>query len=107
MAHFEALGRVGIKWQMKLHSGDAVRIMHELREAVGSFADQHVDEDYLRATAQQALRLDGPPALKDPKREQLIFVLGEVKRWLRRRPKELKPVATTDDVKAGKADAPF
>lgn len=81
MAHFEALAGVGIKWQMKLHSGDAVRLLHELREAVG---DYDIDEDYLRGVAQRMLKLEVLPALETLKREQLILILGEVKRYIRR-----------------------
>ena len=85
MAHFEELGRAGITWQMRLHTGDGRRLLHELREAVGEDAlDAHgVDEDYLRAVARRMLRVDFEPELGALSREQCILVLGEVKRWLR------------------------
>lgn len=118
MAELERIGRAGIKWQMKVHRGDAVRIMHELREAVGQYADEMVDEDYLRSVAQQALQLSYLPELKDLNREQLIFLLGEVKRWLRRKAKKERftappaqppsaRVGTKEEVAAGLVIAPF
>ena len=86
MAHFEALARAEIKWQMRVHSGDGKRLLHELRAVVGEddLEAHGVDEDYLRAVAQRELRLDYRPELSALSREQCIVVLGEVKRWLRR-----------------------
>jgi len=84
MAHFEALARAGIKWQMRVHNGDGRRLLHELRAAVGEdVLDAHgVDEAYLLRVAQH-----GWPhiaELAELSREQCITVLGEVKRSLRR-----------------------
>lgn len=89
MAHFEGLGRTGIKWQMKVHGGDFVRMQHELRKAVGAAADG-VTEEYLRAVVRRMrTRVGRPvpaelPALKDVSKPELIAAMGEIKRALRR-----------------------
>ena len=84
MAHFEVLGGRDIRWQMKLHGGDAVRILHELDRV---HPGHGLDETYLRGVAKRMLRLDFLPELSRLTREQTVIVLGEVKRWLRRQPK--------------------
>jgi hypothetical protein len=82
MAHFEALAMAGIKWQMKIHTGDANRILFQLQE----ITDEHgIDADYLRGVARQMLRREELPELHRLTRDQLILILGEVKRHVRRR----------------------
>ncbi len=97
MAELERIARAGIKWQMKVHRGDATRLLHQLREAVGEYADA-VDEDYLRAVAQNGLQLAEPPELRLLTREQLIIILGEVKRSLRRKKKNDEASGFVDGV---------
>ena len=82
MAHFEILAGAGIRWQMRLHTGDARRLLHELRAAVG---EHDIDEDYLRAIARQSLGLDYLPNLEDLPRERLILILAAVRRYIHRR----------------------
>lgn len=94
MAHFEGLAGVGIKWQMRVHSGDAKRLLHELRAEV----DAHdIDEDYLRGVARRRLRLDELPALETISRENLVLILGEVKRFCRRRLKHEKEASVVQE----------
>ncbi len=90
MAHFEVIAGNSIKWQMKAHSGDARRILHELRESVG---EHEIDEDYLRGVAKRMLRLTYLPQLETLSRQQLIIILGEVKRFIRRRLQHVAPTA--------------
>jgi len=82
MAHFEGLAGASIEWQMRVHSGDAKRLFHTLAEVT---REHDIDEDYLRAIARRMLRVDYLPALADLTRPQLILILGEVKRYVRRR----------------------
>lgn len=99
MARFEELAGTGIKWQMKVHHGDANRMLHDLGEEFGEEAlkRHRVNEDYLRATARQSLRLDYLPELSKLSRKQCVLVLGEVKRWLRRAIKrDAAPVETIE-----------
>lgn len=82
MAHFEALAGAGLKWNLRLYSGDARRMLHEL----GEVTEEHgIDEDYLRGVARRMLAVDDPPALHTLPREMLVRILGEVKRYVRRR----------------------
>lgn len=81
-AHFEALAGVSIRWQMKVHSGDATRIIWHLDEITRKHG---IDAPYLRGIARQALRCEELPELADLPREQLIQILGETKRFVRRR----------------------
>lgn len=94
MRELEIVAQAGIVWQMKCYEGDSTRLLHELRETFGQPAlDAHrVTGDYLLATARQAF---GPdlPGLWKLSREQCVMVLGEVKRWLRRRLKQEAPDA--------------
>jgi hypothetical protein len=88
MAHFEGVAGTGIKWQMKVHTGDAKRLLYELQKAVG---EHDIDEDYLRGIARRMLRLERLPALETLTRDELIRILGEVKRYIRRRLKRGAP----------------
>lgn len=89
MAHFEAVARAGIKWQMKLHGSDFVRMQHELREAVGAAAEA-ITEDYFRTVVRRMMTPHGHPlpealpVLTKVPREVLIAAMGEIKRNLRR-----------------------
>jgi len=90
MAHFEILAGAGIKWQLKVHSGDLTRMLHELRADLGEPAlrEHRVDEAYLLTTMQNGYGTREPWKLD---REALIIVLGEVKRHVRRLLKRQKP----------------
>lgn len=81
MAHFEGVAGTGIRWQMKIHTGDSKRLLYELQKAVG---EHEIDEDYLRAVARRMLKLDRMPELSKLTRDQLVMILGEVKRYIRR-----------------------
>lgn len=70
------------KWQLRACKGDAVRIIFELRKAV---ADHQIEEHYLRAVAKNMLLIDELPELETMEPEQLIIILGEVKRFIQRR----------------------
>jgi hypothetical protein len=82
MAHFEGLAGAGIAWQMRVHSGDAKRLLHELSEVTHA---HDIDEDYLRSVARRMLRTEHLPELAHLSRPQLILILGEMKRYVRRR----------------------
>jgi hypothetical protein len=98
MAHFEELSGTGITWQMKIHNGDAHRLLHELRKEV----DAHdIDEDYLAGVARRMCGGRDVP-LAQLSREKLIAILGEVKRYCRRRLKA-DPAAEP----AAEIDIPF
>lgn len=84
MAHFETIVGESIYWNMRLYGDDARRIAFNLREVVQA---NEVDEVYMRAMARRMLRLhdDDPlPELSDMEPEQLIIIMGELKRFLRR-----------------------
>lgn len=84
MAHFEALIGESIYWQLKLHGDDARRIAWNIRELCRA---NEVEEDYMRGMARQMLRLgdDCPlPALEAMEYRDLIIIMGELKRFLRR-----------------------
>lgn len=84
MAHFETLGCAGIRWQMRVHDGDARRILFNLREAQ---ADHALTEEYLQGVARRMLKRQDLPELEHLTAEHLIIILGEVKRHLRRKAK--------------------
>lgn len=83
MAHFEVLAGAGIKWQMNIYQGDVKRMLFSLRSELGErkLQQARVDEAYLL----QAIR-NGYAGKKpwEIEREQLIVILGEVKRHVRR-----------------------
>lgn len=84
MAHFEAVAGNGIYWNMRVHGSDARRIAHNIRELCQA---NEVDEDYMRGMARRSLRLsefDPLPDLASLEYEQLIVLMGELKRFLRR-----------------------
>lgn len=97
MAHFEACAGAGLKWNLRLYGGDAKRMLHEIHEV----AEAHgIDEDYLRGCARRALGLGGEaelPELHTLPRELLIQIVGEVKRFVRRRMKREQAAHTKDD----------
>lgn len=103
MAHFEEIAGTGIKWQMRIHTGDAVRLLHELRQEVEA---HDIDEDYLRGVARRMLRRDDLPELERLSREQLILILGEVKRFCRRRLKHATPEPVSEPA-AREMENPF
>jgi hypothetical protein len=84
MAHFETIVEESIYWQTRLYGDDARRIAWNIRDIV---AANEVDEDYMRAMARRMLRLgdDCPlPPLDQMEDEQLVIIMGELKRFLRR-----------------------
>lgn len=84
MAHFESILGESIFWQTRLYGDDARRIAWNIRDIV---AANEVDEDYMRGMARRMLRLgdDCPlPPLDQMEDEQLIIIMGELKRFLRR-----------------------
>lgn len=84
MAHFEAIVGESIFWQTRLYGDDARRIAWNIREIVRA---NEVDEDYMRGMARRMLRLgdDCPlPQLEAMEYEDLIIIMGELKRFLRR-----------------------
>ncbi|EDY16723.1 hypothetical protein CfE428DRAFT_5836 [Chthoniobacter flavus Ellin428] len=83
MAHFEGLAGVGIKWQMRVYSGDVTRMMHCLRSELGAAAlrTAGVDERYVLAALKQGF---GTREAWRVSREDLIVIVGEVKRCVRR-----------------------
>lgn len=84
MAHFEAIARNGIYWNTRLYGDDARRIAWNIQEIVRA---NEVEEDYMRGMARRMLRLadDCPlPPLEAMDYEQLLTIMGELKRFLRR-----------------------
>lgn len=84
MAHFETIVGESIYWNCRLYGDDARRIAFNLREVCTNF---DIDEEYMRGVARRMLRLheDDPlPALEQMTDEQLIWIMGELKRFIRR-----------------------
>jgi len=82
MERFEVISGDGIKWQMKIYSGDANRILFLLDEVC---TDHGIDGDYLRGVAKRMLKANYRPELHLLSVDQLLIILGEVKRFVRRR----------------------
>ena len=82
MAQFEAMSGAGIKWQLRAASGDAKRMLHEIRKTCGARAD--VDEAYMLRIGAQALRMDRCPALYLLTREQREIILVACKQHVTR-----------------------
>lgn len=85
-AHFEALVGTSIKWQMKACRGDAKRILWHLDQ----ITEKHgLSENYLRRIAHNSapkhLRETELPQLADLAPDHLTLILGEVKRFVRRK----------------------
>lgn len=84
MAHFETEAGAGIYWNLRVYGADARRIAHNIRELCQA---HEVDEDYMRGMARRSLGLsefDPLPELASLKYSQLIVLMGELKRFLRR-----------------------
>jgi hypothetical protein len=84
MAHFEVIVGESIFWQTRLYGDDARRIAWNIREIVRA---NEVEEDYMRGMARRMLRLadDRPlPTLDQMEYEDLLVIMGELKRFLRR-----------------------
>jgi hypothetical protein len=91
MRDLEAIHGQSIKWQMRAFGGDARRILHQIGEVC---AEHGIDEDYLRAVARRGF---GPTAeLHLLEAGQLLVVLGEVKRHVRRQAKRAKEEDTNE-----------
>lgn len=86
------------RWQLRACKGDAVRIIYELRKAV---EDHQIEEHYIRSVAKNMLQLDRLPALESLAPEQLIIILGEVKRFIRRKLKRERFATPTGTVAPG------
>lgn len=82
MRDLEIIHGRSTKWQERASRGDAVRIIYELRKAV---REHDIEEAYLQGVARRMLGLEALPPLEALERLQLIVILGEVKRFLRRR----------------------
>ena len=95
MRDLEVIHGQSIKWQMKAFQGDAVRMLHEIRVVS---AECELDEDYLRGVAMRMLQTEAIPELHTLSREVLIRILGEVKRFVRRKLKRELP-ATAEDAR--------
>jgi hypothetical protein len=76
MAHFEAIAGDSIEWQLKLFSGDARRVLHEIRDLCRNF---DLDESYARGIARQALQLDALPDIGALDAKSLVTVLRALK----------------------------
>jgi hypothetical protein len=84
MAHFETIAGESIYWNCRLYGDDARRIAFNLREVCRT---NEVDEDYMRGMARRMLRLhddDQLPELSKMTSEQLLIIMGELKRFIRR-----------------------
>jgi hypothetical protein len=84
MAHFEAIARNGIYWNTRLHGDDARRIAWNIKEIVQA---NEVEEHYMRGMARNCLGLlpvDPLPQLDQMEYADLITIMGELKRFLRR-----------------------
>ncbi len=84
MQHFEELSESGIYWAMRVYGADARRFAYSIRELCQA---HDVDEDYMRGMARRSLGLgagDILPELANFEYEQLIVLMGELKRFLRR-----------------------
>lgn len=83
MSALEEIHGQSIKWKMRLYSGDARRMMHELQRDLGAEAltEAGVDEGYLKRALQRGFGTREP--WKVPHAD-LIVILGEVKRYVRR-----------------------
>jgi hypothetical protein len=84
MAHFETIVGESIYWNMRLYGDDARRVAFNLREIC---RESDVDEDYMRSMARRMLRLSPTqplPELGQMSYQQLIIIMGELKRFLRR-----------------------
>ena len=88
MAHFETIVGESIYWNMRLFGDDHRRIAFNLQEAVrGAVAEDLVTEDYMRGIARRVkgLEEDDPlPPLSEMTTEELLTIMGELKRFLRR-----------------------
>jgi hypothetical protein len=96
MAHFEALAGTGIKWQMKLYKADVERMLWSLTRDFGAEALRRarVDEEYLLRCIRNGFGKRQPWEVD---REDLITIVGEVKRYIRR---DLAHARHTADEKA-------
>lgn len=84
MVHFEWLVGDSTYWADRLYGADARRIAFCIREVV---RENEVDEDYMRRIARRAAGLgvnDPLPDLSKFTYEQLLTIMGELKRFLRR-----------------------
>lgn len=84
MAHFEQIAGNSIYWTTRVYGADARRVAWNIQEICRS---NEVDEDYMRGMARRMLRLDETsplPALEQMTYQQLVIIMGELKRFLRR-----------------------
>lgn len=83
MAHFEAIAGDSIEWQLKLFSGDARRVLHEIRDLCRHY---DLDEAYARGIARQALNLEALPDIGTLDARSLVTVLHALKNVTKREP---------------------
>jgi hypothetical protein len=84
MAHFEQIVGDSIYWTQRVYGADARRVAWNIQEICRA---NEVDEDYMRGIARRMLRLDETaplPALEQMTYQQLVIIMGELKRFLRR-----------------------
>ena len=84
MAHFEAIAGESIYWNARLFGDDARRIIWNIRDICRA---NEVDEDYMRGVARNMLRLGhdcAMPDLEEMQYDDLLVIMGELKRFLRR-----------------------
>ncbi len=84
MAHFETIVGNAIYWNLRAGGGDARRIAWNIREICRA---NEVDEQYMQGVARRMLRLSDHqplPELGLLQYQELIIIMGELKRFLRR-----------------------
>ncbi len=84
MVYFEQLIGESIYWATRKYGADARRIAWNIREVCRT---NDVDEHYMRGVARRMLRLDDDcplPALEEMQYGELLTIMGELKRFLRR-----------------------
>lgn len=88
MQHFEALADAGTYWAQRAESGNFRRIIHAVFRGRPAVIDgDPVTPAYLCGIAQQALRLDSPPALRSLSKDHLKTIVRALNIHRRRREK--------------------
>jgi hypothetical protein len=81
MAHFEAIGGAGFYWNLRIHKGNARRVLHELRQLA---AAHNYSEEYLQEIARRATRKETLPDIADLTAEDLLKVFYSLRKQTRR-----------------------
>lgn len=97
MAALEEIHRGSTKWNFRIFSGDVKRMLHELRKDLGAaaLAKARVDERYLTEAVRHGFQGRQPWEVS---RDELIIVLGEVKRHVRRRVRQAEMGEALDEL---------